>query len=296
MDHFKANKASKLTRGQRGKEGEDLLNQKPAPLVTENVVVAAAHNEDDCFLRYLLERDPRPPVTQAVLRAAMASHNCRRKVGDLKSFGYNVEEIVLEEEVVIAVARNNSKDDLEFILEQDPRRTITEAVRRAAEEKGTSFNLLFFPTFFFQVLTEQQLNDRLRREGVKTHKERVEDLNRYLSTLSEHHDMYVYVLAARGLPEMLTMLGPKSDRDNEVQCAVYTLHLKSHEVVRTTLTANVNALLRRNVASPGEVRGMFKPMYTQVMMDQVQCSLDQLLLGYKHAIHLINSDYLDLNK
>ena len=128
------------------------------------------------------------------------------------------------------------------------------------------------------MLTEQQLNDRLRREGVKTHKVRVEDLNRYLSTLSEHHDMYVYVLAARGLPEMLTMLGPKSDRDNEVQCAVYTLHLKSHEVVRTTLTANVNALLRRNVASPGEVRGMFKPMYTQVMMDQVQCSLDQLLL------------------
>ena len=34
-----------------------------------------------------------------------------------------------------------------------------------------------------------QLNDRLKREGVKTHKERVEELNRYLSTLSEHHDM-----------------------------------------------------------------------------------------------------------
>ncbi|CRG89618.1 hypothetical protein PISL3812_06657 [Talaromyces islandicus] len=36
---------------------------------------------------------------------------------------------------------------------------------------------------------EKRLNDRLRREGVKTHKERVEELNRYLSTLSEHHDM-----------------------------------------------------------------------------------------------------------
>lgn len=34
-----------------------------------------------------------------------------------------------------------------------------------------------------------QLDERLKREGVKTHKQRVEDLNRYLSGLSEHHDM-----------------------------------------------------------------------------------------------------------
>lgn len=37
----------------------------------------------------------------------------------------------------------------------------------------------------------RRLEERLRREGVKTHKERVEELNRYLSNLSEHHDMYV---------------------------------------------------------------------------------------------------------
>lgn len=36
-----------------------------------------------------------------------------------------------------------------------------------------------------------QLHERLQREGVKTHKERVEELNKYLSRLSEHHDMYV---------------------------------------------------------------------------------------------------------
>jgi protein FAM32A len=35
----------------------------------------------------------------------------------------------------------------------------------------------------------EQLHDRLAREGVKTHKQRVEELNKYLSTLSEHHDM-----------------------------------------------------------------------------------------------------------
>lgn len=39
-----------------------------------------------------------------------------------------------------------------------------------------------------------QLNERLKREGIKTHKERVEELNRYLSNLSEHHDMYVFAL------------------------------------------------------------------------------------------------------
>lgn len=37
----------------------------------------------------------------------------------------------------------------------------------------------------------KRLDERLKREGVKTHKERVEELNRYLSGLSEHHDMYV---------------------------------------------------------------------------------------------------------
>lgn len=36
-----------------------------------------------------------------------------------------------------------------------------------------------------------QLDERLKKMGVKTHKERVEELNKYLSTLSEHHDMYV---------------------------------------------------------------------------------------------------------
>jgi protein FAM32A len=38
-------------------------------------------------------------------------------------------------------------------------------------------------------MNSQQLIQRLEREGVKTHKQRVEELNRYLSTLSEHHDM-----------------------------------------------------------------------------------------------------------
>jgi protein FAM32A len=35
----------------------------------------------------------------------------------------------------------------------------------------------------------EQLHERLQKEGVKTHKEKVEELNKYLSNLSEHHDM-----------------------------------------------------------------------------------------------------------
>jgi protein FAM32A len=35
----------------------------------------------------------------------------------------------------------------------------------------------------------KRLEERLKREGVKTHKERVQELNKYLSGLSEHHDM-----------------------------------------------------------------------------------------------------------
>ncbi|OCL15128.1 DUF1754-domain-containing protein [Glonium stellatum] len=58
-------------------------------------------------------------------------------------------------------------------LEKDPvgRRQKTEAERRHEERK------------------RKRLDERLKREGIKTHKERVEELNRYLSNLSEHHDM-----------------------------------------------------------------------------------------------------------
>ncbi|KAL4743308.1 hypothetical protein BDV11DRAFT_122349 [Aspergillus similis] len=38
-------------------------------------------------------------------------------------------------------------------------------------------------------MKRKRVQERLKREGVKTHKERVEELNKYLSRLSEHHDM-----------------------------------------------------------------------------------------------------------
>ncbi|KAK2764416.1 hypothetical protein FQN54_009110 [Arachnomyces sp. PD_36] len=41
----------------------------------------------------------------------------------------------------------------------------------------------------YEEIRRKRLDERLKREGVKTHKERVEELNKYLSNLSEHHDM-----------------------------------------------------------------------------------------------------------
>lgn len=38
-------------------------------------------------------------------------------------------------------------------------------------------------------MRRKRLEERMKREGIKTHKEKVEELNKYLSGLSEHHDM-----------------------------------------------------------------------------------------------------------
>lgn len=62
-----------------------------------------------------------------------------------------------------------SKDEERLIREE--RSTKTEAERRHEAQR------------------RKRLEERLKREGVKTHKERVEELNKYLSGLSEHHDM-----------------------------------------------------------------------------------------------------------
>lgn len=41
----------------------------------------------------------------------------------------------------------------------------------------------------FDEQRKKRLEERLKREGVKSHKQRVEELNHYLSSLSDHHDM-----------------------------------------------------------------------------------------------------------
>ncbi|KAJ5359559.1 uncharacterized protein N7496_011972 [Penicillium cataractarum] len=41
----------------------------------------------------------------------------------------------------------------------------------------------------YEEVRRKRLHERLQKEGIKSHKERVEELNKYLSRLSEHHDM-----------------------------------------------------------------------------------------------------------
>lgn len=45
----------------------------------------------------------------------------------------------------------------------------------------------------FEERKRRRLDERLMKEGGKSHKERVEEFNRYLANLSEHHDMYVFL-------------------------------------------------------------------------------------------------------
>jgi protein FAM32A len=67
--------------------------------------------------------------------------------------------------------RSLSPDTAEQRLKEAGARKKTEAERRHDE------------------MRRKRLEERLKREGVKTHKEKVEELNKYLSGLSEHHDM-----------------------------------------------------------------------------------------------------------
>ncbi|KAJ5167064.1 uncharacterized protein N7482_005845 [Penicillium canariense] len=46
----------------------------------------------------------------------------------------------------------------------------------------------------YEEIRRKRLHERLQKEGTKTHKERVEELNKYLSRLSEHHDMYASLI------------------------------------------------------------------------------------------------------
>ena len=67
--------------------------------------------------------------------------------------------------------RSMSPDTAERSLKEAGGRKKTEAEKRHDETR------------------RKRLEERMKRDGVKTHKEKVEELNKYLSGLSEHHDM-----------------------------------------------------------------------------------------------------------
>jgi len=51
------------------------------------------------------------------------------------------------------------------------------------------------------------MDERLKKDGIKSHKERVEEFNKYLSNLSEHHDMLVFAVLPAMFPVILTCIG-----------------------------------------------------------------------------------------
>jgi hypothetical protein len=59
------------------------------------------------------------------------------------------------------------------------------------------------------------MDERLKREGIKSHKQRVEEYNKYLSNLSEHHDMYVQkIILLSGVMMLTNSAGLVSDLAN----------------------------------------------------------------------------------
>ena len=99
-----------------------------------------------------------------------------------------------DSEAITRKSRDGSMDRIEEPTSPPARAGKTEAELRHEERRRKRVGVPYYHVALqtlCTVLIVSQLDERLKREGTKTHKERVEELNRYLSNLSEHHDMYV---------------------------------------------------------------------------------------------------------
>lgn len=83
----------------------------------------------------------------------------------------SIEKRTPKPEDVQSPSRSLSPETAEQAIKESGGRKKTEAEKRHEEYR------------------RRRLEEKMRREGVKTHKEKVEELNKYLSGLSEHHDM-----------------------------------------------------------------------------------------------------------
>ncbi len=132
------------------------------------------------------KKKPKPAQSAALETAEEAKNSA--SVEELKPDGEDSEAITRR-------SQDDSTERDEEVMSPPARVGKTEAELRHEERRRKRVG---FPHYHFApeihgiVLTVLQLDERLKREGTKTHKERVEELNRYLSNLSEHHDMYVY--------------------------------------------------------------------------------------------------------
>ena len=83
----------------------------------------------------------------------------------------DIEKRAPKSEDVKSPGRSLSPETAEQAIKEGGGRKKTEAEKRHEEYR------------------RKRLEEKMKREGVKTHKEKVEELNKYLSGLSEHHDM-----------------------------------------------------------------------------------------------------------
>ncbi|KAL3428251.1 hypothetical protein PVAG01_01760 [Phlyctema vagabunda] len=82
-----------------------------------------------------------------------------------------IQKALEDEDAAASTTAPGAREDELREAEEDLNASKTEAEKRKEE------------------MRRKRLAERLEKEGVKTHKERVEELNKYLSNLSEHHDM-----------------------------------------------------------------------------------------------------------
>lgn len=88
-----------------------------------------------------------------------------------ESSNTEIEKHAPKTEDVKSPGRSLSPDTAEQVIKENGGRKKTDAEKKHEEYR------------------RKRLEEKLKREGIKTHKEKVEELNKYLSGLSEHHDM-----------------------------------------------------------------------------------------------------------
>ncbi|KAK4556910.1 hypothetical protein LTR86_005891 [Recurvomyces mirabilis] len=88
-------------------------------------------------------------------------------------------------DTAVAVVDKEESDDVQKVLADDD---VEGALAKEREDDTKQYGKTEAQRRF-EERRRKRLDERLQREGIKTHKQRVEELNKYLSGLSEHHDM-----------------------------------------------------------------------------------------------------------
>jgi protein FAM32A len=102
--------------------------------------------------------------------------------------GLKLKGAAAESTSTAAANRTTSRDDAAKSPSHTPGRSLSpDAAEKSIKEAGGRRKTEAEKRH--DEMRRKRLEERMKRDGVKTHKEKVEELNKYLSGLSEHHDM-----------------------------------------------------------------------------------------------------------